>query len=122
MNGIPFPLLQAISFTLLFGSIGVSAVICIFLSFTKADAARRFVRRSSYVLVPWLLLSMIWLFSLGERGFLHLSEFLVISAVLILAGELLGLAVSTFVGRWFRREKEHKEQEVNEKEASVELR
>lgn len=80
-------------------SLIAAAILFLALSVTRQASARCFVLRSLYVLLPWCLISLVWFASLSERGFLHPSQFLLMSALLILIAELLGLAVSTLVSR-----------------------
>jgi hypothetical protein len=69
------------------------------LPFMKLAAAKRFVRLSLLALVPILVGSLLRFVSLGDKGFLDISEWLVLSSLLLILAEGIGLLGSLVLKR-----------------------
>jgi hypothetical protein len=87
-----FPLIVILSFL-------ISPFLFFVVVLMRPAKARRFVARSLYVLLPGLLLSLWRFFSLGERGFLDVSQALATAVVFFLFAEVVGLLISLLMGQ-----------------------
>ena len=77
----------------------LALVLLLALPFMKLAAAKRFVRLSLLALVPILVGSLLRFVSLGEKGFLDISEWLVLSSLLLILAEGIGLLGSLVLKR-----------------------